>query len=262
MSGRHRPRDAGRTSASPRPSQAGATRDEHNRHPTQRRSLLRARPSAARAPRFHLAQAEARRAHRPDAAGPADTDHAPGRRRDRGPGTAREAPDTPDPTPLDAAAMLGGAIVDAPRPAFAARPLARQRGAERRSCAYLRGKGIDLALSSDGAHVIPRSLGGRMFDPDGALVERCGPRPWPPTCRALRSGASPASTRRAPMIWPCPCWSAVRRAAPRISRAVHHDPVPPILICPCGWLTCSRPIKWCPSWSRRRDARARGRARC
>ncbi len=83
-------------------------------------------------------------------------------------------PTLPTRTPLDAAAMLSGAIVDAPRPAFAARPLARQRGAEA-IVSYLRGKGIDLALSSDGAHVIPRSLGGRMFDPDRALVERCGP---------------------------------------------------------------------------------------
>ncbi|HEX7400172.1 MAG TPA: hypothetical protein VF302_10410 [Candidatus Limnocylindrales bacterium] len=85
----------------------------------------------------------------------------------------RTAP-LPTRTTLDAAAPMHGIAVDAPGKAIAPEAVTRPRGAEA-IIGYLRGRGVELSLSTDGAHVLPRSLAGRMFSNDRALLDRAGP---------------------------------------------------------------------------------------
>jgi hypothetical protein len=71
----------------------------------------------------------------------------------------RTAP-LPTRTPLDAAAPMHGIAVSGPVKAIALESADRPRGPEA-IIRYLRGRGVELSLSTDGAHVVPRSLAGR-----------------------------------------------------------------------------------------------------
>ena len=80
----------------------------------------------------------------------------------------------PTRTPHAAAAAMHGIVADVPGEAFVPQPVTRPRGPEA-ILAYLKGRHVELALSADRAHVVPRALSGKLFNIDRDLIERTAP---------------------------------------------------------------------------------------